>query len=135
MKLHICTLLWIRQTLMLEGTCDFGPELIISGAMYRGDLNDKQHDHVTVSCDILLAHSPYWVVDFFPMIGHVVHTIVVQFYIALQRINHIKGDYIIIITCFGEKPASLSYSGTHTWCVRSMLSGERARWVMLCSVR
>ena len=51
---------------MLEGICDFGPELIISGAMYRGDLNDKQHDHVTVSCDILLAPSPYGEVHFFP---------------------------------------------------------------------
>ena len=81
----ICTLLWLRQTLMLEGICDFGPELIISGAMYRGDLNDKQHDHVTVSCDILLAHSPYGEVHFFPVIGHVVHTIVVQFNIALQK--------------------------------------------------
>ena len=70
---------------MLEGTCDFGPELIISGAMYRGDLNDQQHDHVTVSCDVLLAHSPYGEVHFFPVIGHVVHAIVVQFNIALQK--------------------------------------------------
>ena len=45
---------------MLLGSWDLGPELIISGAMYLGDLHRQNETTIIIICDLIMILRTLW---------------------------------------------------------------------------